>query len=101
MRSMFRSWFRAYVVVFVALLLVTASVLVAIMAIKQHTCLLETQADPLGGLPSSRIPALCASQFHRHVEGSLILAGTFSMFVASAFAIWRLPPRRGTHVQSA
>jgi hypothetical protein len=101
MRSMFRSWFRAYVAVFVAVLLVTASILVAIMVVRQHTCLMEMQADPLGGLPASRIPAQCASQFHQHVEGGLILAETFSMFVASAFAILRLSPRRGKDLRSA
>lgn len=98
---MFRSWFRAYVVVFVGASLVIASVLVVVMAVKRHTCLRETQADPLGGLPPSGIPALCASQFHHHVEGSLILAGVVGLFVVSAFAIWRLSPRLGNDVQSA
>jgi len=92
---MFRSWFRECVAVFVGVLIVTASIAVVVMAVKQHTCLLETQADPLGGLPTSRIPAQCAMQFHQHVEGGLVLAGTVSLFVSSAFAIWRLPPRRG------
>jgi len=91
---MFRSWFRAYVAVFVAVLLVTTSVLVVVMAVKQHTCLIETQADPLGGLPPSQIPDQCATRFHQHVEVSLIVAGAISVFVASAIAIWRLSARR-------
>lgn len=83
-------------VVLVVTFVVMALVLVAVSAVKQHTCLVEMQADPLGGLPASGIPAFCASRFHGHVEHSLVVAGAIALFVAPVVAIWRMPgPRRG------
>jgi hypothetical protein len=95
MVAMTRSPYRTYVVAMVVAFVVTAAVLVVVMAARQHTCLIETQADPLGGLPASRIPAQCAAQFHTHVQGSLIVSGIVALLVAPAVAVWRMvPPRR-------
>lgn len=90
-----RSPYRMHVVVLVVTFVVIALVLVAVSAVKQHTCLVEMQADSLGGLPASGIPALCASRFHTHVEHSLVVAGAIALVVAPAVAIWTMSgPRR-------
>jgi hypothetical protein len=66
----------------------TALALLAVMAVKQHTCLIETQADPLGGLPASGIAAQCTSQFQQHVQGSLVAVGAVASLVGPAVAGW-------------
>ncbi len=80
--------------VLAATFVLLALALLGVMAVKQQTCLIETRADPLGGLPSSGIPAQCASRFHQHIEGSLVVAGAVASLVAPAVAVWRMPGRR-------
>jgi hypothetical protein len=99
-QSVHRSAYRACVVVLVLSFVVTACTLLQVMAVKHNTCLSQTQADRLGGLSTSGIPAQCAAQFHQHVEMSLVVAGLFSVFISSAFAMWT-PSRRRRSVQSA
>jgi large-conductance mechanosensitive channel len=96
-----QSAYKACVVVLAVSFVVVAAFLVAVMAVKQKTCLSQTQADPLGGLPASRIPAQCAAQFHQHVEIGLVMAGIISLLIAAVFTIWRLPSRRGKDLRSA
>jgi hypothetical protein len=98
---MTRSPYKTYAVTLVVVFLLTAAVLVVVMAVKQHTCLVETQADPLADLPVSRIPAHCASQFHRHIQASLILSGFVALLMAPAVAVWRIPARRQENLREA
>lgn len=79
-----------YVVVRGVTFVLTALALLAVMAVKQHACLIDTQADPLGGLPASGIPAQCASQFHQHIQGSLVAAGAVASLVVPAVSVWRI-----------
>jgi hypothetical protein len=88
-----RSPYRTYAVTVVVAFVVTATVLVIAMTVKQHTCIIDTQADPLGDLPASQIPVQCARQFHQHIQGSFVVSGIVALLVAPLVAVWRVPGR--------
>lgn len=86
--NVLRSPLKMFALAFALTFLIVTVVLVAIMASKQNSCFIATQADPLGGLPSPAIPNLCASEFHRHIAESVLFSGLVALLVASGAATW-------------
>jgi hypothetical protein len=86
MRS--RGW-----LVFVGALVVMGVPWCFLTTVSQHTCLVATQADPLGGLSTSGIPAQCAAQFHVHLLHGLIVAAGIATLAMALTMIWTTTSR--------
>jgi hypothetical protein len=92
--NVLRSPSKGFFFTFVVTVFITVAVLLAITAIRHHTCLTETQADPLGGLSPAAVPTKCGSQFRIHILESLGISILVGLLLASPVALWLSGRRR-------